>query len=133
MCLQKFLLFPFLCHFSVQMPANWEATTAVVTVPKMLDMDINTRRKTAQEYVLGPPGCSLASRIAQFNGTAYFLSVKALLLMFETVDTSMCVILIFINNCEPMFTVQVLVMSLMSYSKSSIDIHAMCSSYWLLC
>lgn len=64
--------FPFFVTFSVQMPANWEATTAVVTVPKMLDMDINTRRKTAQEYVLGPPGCSLASRIAQFNGTAYF-------------------------------------------------------------
>ncbi|XP_011661125.1 leucine zipper protein 1 [Strongylocentrotus purpuratus] len=35
-----------------RMPANWEATTAVVTVPKMLDMDVNTRRKTAQDVLL---------------------------------------------------------------------------------
>ncbi|XP_041475414.1 golgin subfamily A member 6-like protein 22 isoform X1 [Lytechinus variegatus] len=35
-----------------RMPANWEATTALVTVPRMLDMDVNTRRKTAQDVLL---------------------------------------------------------------------------------
>ncbi|XP_071490839.1 uncharacterized protein [Diadema antillarum] len=35
-----------------RMPVNLETTTALVTVPRMLDMDVNTRRKAAQDVLL---------------------------------------------------------------------------------